>query len=244
MHGTTRRSAIDAAFVETLLSYGLPIVTLVMFASAAGIPTGVPIKVVLLLAGAYLISSLPVLLLAILVLAAAELGGTMLLHGIARTGGVRLLDRIASDRRERVQATLNRWRVRLGGREVAAIAVLRLIPFVRMGTTVGTGLIGIRLRDFVLGSTVAALIWVSVPLSIGYAFRSNLETLEAYYATAVSALPVLLGISSLTLVAGVLFKSTATRGWIRESLAHVFPRFRTAASLPIPEITQETPPVI
>ncbi|MCD6058801.1 MAG: hypothetical protein K0Q89_2331, partial [Thermomicrobiales bacterium] len=51
-----------------------------------GIPTGVPIYVVLLLAGAYLIGSLPGLAVAILVMAAAELTGTLVLHVIARTG--------------------------------------------------------------------------------------------------------------------------------------------------------------
>ena len=66
-----------------------------------GIPTGVPIHVVLLLAGAYLIGSLPGLAVAILAMAAAELAGTLVLHGIARTGGVRLLERMASDRQER-----------------------------------------------------------------------------------------------------------------------------------------------
>ncbi|MCC2629497.1 MAG: hypothetical protein K0S14_3147, partial [Thermomicrobiales bacterium] len=58
---------------------------------------------------------------AIVALAAAELAGTLVLHIISRTGGVRLLERMASDRQERVQATFDRWRGRLGGRDVAVI---------------------------------------------------------------------------------------------------------------------------
>ena len=109
-----------------MLSYGLPIVALTLLFSAAGIPTGVPIHVVLMATGAYLIGSLPGLAVAIVALAAAELAGTLALHLIARTGGVRLLERMASDRQERMQTTFDRWRGRLGGRDVAAITVLRL----------------------------------------------------------------------------------------------------------------------
>lgn len=242
-----RGSAIDAAVVQTLLGYGLPLVVLVMFASAAGVPTGVPIMVVLLMAGAYLVDSLPWLALAILLVALAELTGTVTLHLIAKNGGGRLLDRLSHDRQERVHATFDRWRGRLGGRDIAAIAVLRLIPFVRMGTTVGTGVIGIRLRDFVLGSAVAALIWTGLPLILGYAFRSRLETIEAYYAHTVSALPVLLGVTSLVLVAAVLIKSPATRDRLRATLAPIYPPFRvrdTTTRLPLAEIPQETPPVV
>ena len=240
-----RGSAIDAAVVQTLLGYGLPLVVLVMFASAAGVPTGVPIVVVLLMAGAYLIDSLPWLALVILLVALAELAGTVMLHLIAKNGGGRLLDRLSHDRQERVHTTFDRWRGRFGGRDVAAIAVLRLIPVVRMGTTIGTGLIGIRLRDFVLGSTVAALIWTGLPLILGYTFRSRQETLEAYYALTVSALPVLLGVTCLVFVAAVLIKSPATRDRIRAALASILPPFRgTASGLPLAELPQETPPVV
>ena len=61
---------------------------------------------------------------------------------------------------------------------MAVITVLRLIPFVRMGTTLGTGLLGIRLRDFVIGAGISAVIWTALPLSIGYAFRHNVTTIE------------------------------------------------------------------
>lgn len=240
-----RGSAIDAAVVQTLLGYGLPLVVLVMFASAAGVPTGVPILVVLLMAGAHLVGSLPWLALAILLVALAELTGTVMLHLIARNGGGRLLERLSHDRQDRVHASFDRWRGRLGGRDVAAIAVLRLIPVVRMGTTIGAGLIGIRLRDFVLGSAVAALIWTGLPLILGYTFSSRLEMLEGYYAHTVSSLPVLLGITSLVLVAAVLIKSPATRLRLRAALAPIYPPFRgSSPRLPLAEIPQETPPVV
>jgi membrane protein DedA with SNARE-associated domain len=225
-----------------VLSYGLPIVALTLLFSAAGIPTGVPIHVVLMLAGAYLIGSLPGLAVAIVVLAAAELAGTLILHLISRTGGVRLLERMASDRQERVQATFDRWRGRLGGRDVAVITVLRLIPFVRMGT-VGTGLLGIRLRDFVLGAGISAVIWIAVPLSIGYAFRSNVTTIEGYYQSILDALPITLGIASLIVVISVLGRSAATRARLRELVAPVWSRVHPSPAS-LSEISQEPPPAL
>ncbi|MBL8127970.1 MAG: VTT domain-containing protein [Thermomicrobiales bacterium] len=200
------------------MGYGLPIVTLVMFASATGIPTGVPVKLIMLFTGAYLVSSWQMLLPVILVMALAELGGTLVLHGIARTGGVKVLSRIASDRQARVQASFEQWQRRLGGRDVAAIAVLRLIPFVRMGTTVGAGLVGLKLRDFILGSAIAALIWAGIPLMLGYVFRANLADLEAAYHAAMTALPMTLGFVGLAICAFVLFRSPATRIKMRTAL--------------------------
>lgn len=220
------------------MSYGLPLVTLVMFASAAGVPTGVPIKVVLLLAGASLIDSWQILLLAIVAIAIAELAGTMVLHLIARTGGVKLLERVAAERQERVAASFGQWRLRLGGHDVAAIAVLRLIPFVRMGATVGTGLLGINLRTFLYGSAIAALIWTSIPLSLGYTFRSSIETLEEHYASVMAALPLTLGIVALLSATGVLLKSATARDRLRRIVS------RAPRSLPLAEPVQETPPAL
>lgn len=200
------------------MGYGLPLVTLVMFASATGLPTGVPIKLIMLFTGAYLVNSWQMLLPVILVMALAELGGTLVLHGIARTGGVKVLERIASDRQARVQASFEQWQRRLGGRDVAAITVLRLIPFVRMGTTVGAGLVGLKLRDFILGSAIAALIWAGIPLVLGYMFRANLSDLDAAYHAALGALPMTLGLLGLVICAFVLFRSPATRLRMRTAL--------------------------
>ncbi len=200
------------------MGYGLPIVTLVMFASATGVPTGVPVKLIMLFTGAYLIGSWQMLVPVILVMALAELGGTLVLYTVARTGGVKVLARIASDRQARVQASFAQWQRRLGGRDVAAIAVLRLIPFVRMGTTVGAGLVGLKLRDFVVGSAIAALIWAGVPLLLGYMFRANLSDVEAAYHAAMGALPMTLAFLALALCAFVLFRSPATRLRMRAAL--------------------------
>ena len=112
-----------------------------------------------------------------------------------------------------------------------------------VGTTVGTGLLGIRLRDFVIGAGISAVIWTAIPLSIGYAFRSNVTTIEGYYHSILDALPMTLGIASLIVVAGVLGRSAATRARLREMVAPVWSRNHPPA-VSIPEISQEPPPAL
>lgn len=206
-----------------------------------GIPTGMPIKFVLLFAGAYLIGSLPGLALAIVVAAVAELAGTMVLHGIARTGGSRLIDRMGAERQAAVHEAFHRWRRRVGGRDIAAIAVLRLIPVVRMGTTIGAGLLGVRLRDFAIGAGIAAVIWTAVPLSLGYVFRDQKGDIEGYYGTLVDALPAVLGGVLLLFVMIVLLKAPATRVRLREAVAPLTRPFRPRPAS-LREIGQEPPP--
>ena len=240
---SARSAAIDPVIAEKLLAYGLPILVAFVFISATGIPTGVPIKLVLLAAGASLVGSLPGLAIAIATAAAAELAGTLALHGVARTGGVRLLDRVAAERQERALASFRRWRGRLGGHDAAAIAVLRLIPIVRYGVAIGAGLLGVRWRDFALGAAIAAVIWTSIPLSLGYAFRDRLEVIAGSYGSLLEALPLILGIVTLIVVCGALLKTPATRAWLRQTVAAVVRPFRARAAS-LPEVDQEAPPGI
>ena len=121
--------------------------------------------------------------------------------------------------------------------------MLRLIPFVRIWSSVGSGLLGIRLRDFVIGAGISAVIWTAIPLSIGYAFRSNVTTIEGYYQSILDALPMTLGIASLIVVISVLGRSAATRARLREMVAPVWSRVHPSTSS-IPEISQEPPPAL
>ena len=177
---------------------------------------------------------------AIVALAAAELAGTLVLHHRAPAGsgcwsGWRAIARSACKPRSIAGEAV--W-----AGEMAVITVLRLIPFVRMGTTVGTGLLGIRLRDFVIGAGISAVIWTAIPLSIGYAFRSNVTTIEGYYQSILDALPMTLGIA-LIVVISVLGRSAATRARLREMVAPVWSRVHPSTSS-IPEISQEPPPAL
>jgi membrane protein DedA with SNARE-associated domain len=216
-------------------------VALVVFVSAVGIPTGVPVYVVLVLAGAYLVTSWPVLLVAILAMGLAELAGTLVVHIVARTGGVQLLDRLADKHQAQVHATFARWKRRLGDRDIPAIAVLRLVPFVRMGVTIATGLMEIPVRDFAVGAGIAAVIWASLPLTLGFVFRGQLDSVVAGYDQVAGALPVILVVAVLLILTLVLAKNAGARARAC-SIVSVPKRWLTSRASSQLKITQETPP--
>jgi len=85
---------MESSILPLILHYGVPLVALMLFAGEIGIPTGIPMEITLLLAGAYAVHSLPELLFGLALVTVADLSGTTLLHLVARTGGVRLLTRL------------------------------------------------------------------------------------------------------------------------------------------------------
>lgn len=186
---------------DALVRNGLPLAALLVFLSSLGIPTGIPIKVVLLAAGSLVVQSPRELALAYVLLVLAEMAGTMSLHTASQFLGSRLPDRLENTQKS-AQAALDRWRVKLGGRDVLAIFVLRLVPVVRIGITVGAGALGVRTRDFVLGALPAAMIWIGLPLGLGWVFRENIHELEAYIDRTLG--PVVGGIAVVLAIAAVV----------------------------------------
>ena len=163
---------------ETLLRHGLPLAALFVFASSAGIPTGVPVKAVLLTAGALLVASPADLPAAFGLLLLAEVAGTLAVHLVGGAVGPRVVRRLPGGE-ARLAGALARWRGRLGGRDALAVFVLRFVPVVRIGVAAGSGVLGLRRRDFLLGAAPAACLWVGVPFGLGWTFRDDVATVEA-----------------------------------------------------------------
>jgi membrane protein DedA with SNARE-associated domain len=193
-----------------ILRHGVPLVALLVFAGELGVPTGIPVEVALLLAGAYAVHSLPALVAGVLLVAVADLLGTTTLHVAVRTGGVRLLTRLLRHHDGQREETMERWRGRLGGHDAAAVFVVRLLPLLRMWVSIGAGLLRIRLRSFLLGAAPAALLWAGTPLVLGYAFRADAHRFETRYTVAAHLIIALLPAVGLT---------TGLALWIR----HVHP---------------------
>jgi membrane protein DedA with SNARE-associated domain len=163
---------------ETLLRHGLPLAALFVLASSAGIPTGVPVKAVLLTAGALLVASPADLPAAFGLLLLAEVAGTLAVHLVGGAVGPRVVRRLPGGE-ARLASALARWRGRLGGRDALAVFVLRFVPVVRIGVAAGSGVLGLRRRDFLLGAAPAACLWVGVPFGLGWTFRDDVATVEA-----------------------------------------------------------------
>jgi membrane protein DedA with SNARE-associated domain len=186
--------------------YGLPLLALMICAGELGLPTGVPIEMAILLTGAYVVHSVPMLVAGVILVAAADLLGTTTLHLIMRTGGVHLLDRLLSRHREKAEQTMDRWRARLAGRDTTVVFVGRIMPMIRMYITIGTGLLRIPFRNFITGAAPAAVIWSGTPLVVGYLIREHVLALQARYST----------VSHVALTLMPLFGLiTATAWWVR-----------------------------
>lgn len=170
---------------------------LLVFLGELGIPTGMPVEIALLLAGAYAVHSLPALVVGVLLVSVADLAGTTTLHLMVRTGGVHLLRKLRRRQEAQREQSMARWRQRLGGHDASLIFVFRLLPLVRMYVTIASGLMRVRPRSFVAGTAPAGLIWAGAPLVLGFAFRSDVHHWEARYTTSAHVLLALLPLVGL-----------------------------------------------
>jgi membrane protein DedA with SNARE-associated domain len=170
---------LEQSVLALVAAHGLPVVALMVFLAELGIPTGMSPKVALLIAGSVAVDSRPELVGSLALVAVANLLGTVALHTIARTGGVRLIDRLHRRRKDPHDCALSRWRRRLGGYDAAAVFVGRILPIVRIYVTVAAGLMRMRWRNFVLGAAPAGLVWSGTPLFFGYCFRTSVHDFAA-----------------------------------------------------------------
>jgi len=208
--------------LSLILDYGVPLVAVLIFAGELGVPTGIPAEVALLLAGAYAVHSLLGLMAGVALVAVADLLGTTILHLAARTGGVRLLDRILPGHAAGREAMMAPWRRRLGGHDAVVVFVVRLLPLVRMYIAIGSGLLCIRVRHFLLGAAPAALLWAGTPLVLGYVFRADVRGFAAHYTRASHAFLILL--PAVGLVSGLVWwirRGQSLRGRLRRGRSGV-----------------------
>jgi membrane protein DedA with SNARE-associated domain len=189
---------LHLSILPLIAQYGVFIVALLILVGELGVPTGVPAELALLLTGAYAVHSLKGLAGAILLISLADIIGTMALHMAARTGGASILQRLLKRHESDEPSSLDRWRSKLGKNDIVMVAGIRMLPMVRMYITIAAGLFRMRKRDFILGATPAALVWVGRPVALGYAFRTNVSLLTDRYCSASQVLQFaspLLGIS-------------------------------------------------
>ena len=179
-----RTTMLHLSILPLIAQYGVFIVALLILVGELGVPTGVPAELALLLTGAYAVHSLKGLVGAILLIGLADIAGAMALHLAARTGGASILQRLLKRHESDEPSSLDRWRSRLGKNDIVMVAGIRMLPMVRMYITIAAGLFRMRKRDFILGATPAALVWVGIPVALGYAFRANVSLLTDRYSSA------------------------------------------------------------
>ena len=159
-------AAFDTAVLQLQSNvYWLTVVYL--FLSEFGAPIPLPGNLVLVASG-FLVGrqgDLPVLM--VLLALAAVVPGATVLYWIGRRGGQPLLDRfgprigLRPERRSRIAAWLDR-------RAVAGLIAVRLLPTIRVGTTLLPGAMGMPVPRYVIGMGCALAAWVMVYVGIGY----------------------------------------------------------------------------
>lgn len=175
----------EQAILSLVQQHGIPLVALIVLVGELGVPTILPVEIALLVVGGTSIHSFPALLSGLFLVVAADLIGTTLLYTVARSGGVRLLTRLAPRLVEASDGgVMTHWRQRLGNRDVAVVFVTRILPLVRMWATISAGLLRFRVRDFLSGAAPAAVVWAGTPLVIGYLFRDQVTNLTARFTSA------------------------------------------------------------
>lgn len=171
--------------MPTLIAqYGVLVVALIIFAGEVGIPTLVPGEIAILIAGSQVVHSVPQLIGTMLLFGTVDIIACSTIHLASRTGGNRLLVRLlrkVQPHHDRHEEVIEGWRRRLGGRDQLVVFVTRLIPLFRLYASITTGLIRIRFRDFVTGAAPAAFLWAATPLTLGFAMRSKISSLESQY---------------------------------------------------------------
>lgn len=163
-----------------IAQYGLACVAFIIFLGEIGLPILIPGEIALFLAGSRLVHSPVSLLLAWMALAAVDLLAAGVLHGVARSGGSRLLclvlRRVFKDGKQ-PDEVLSGWHNRLSTHDAFVIFVVRSVPGIRLSATVVSGLLRLRIGHVLLGAAPGSLLWVGVPLVLGYALRARLSTI-------------------------------------------------------------------
>lgn len=198
--------------VSTLVAqYGVLVVVLIIYFGEIGVPTLIPGEIAILLAGSRLVHSVPALLGTLVLFSVVDVLGCCSIHLASRTGGNRLLLRLlrrlqpgAACHEEIVEA----WRRRLGGHDALVVFVTRLIPVFRFYASITTGLVRIRLRDFVTGAVPASTVWAATPLILGYLLHDRVTSLVSRYPHLIN-LVILVSIASAIPLAAAWWVSRA-----------------------------------
>lgn len=159
-------------------AHQLPALFLLVLVEEAGIPIPIPGDTLVMIAGLQPRPS-PLYDVGVIAIASAAVFiGSSILYAVMRRGGRPFLQRygrflhLHPDRLDRIE----RWFLKRGR---IAIVVGRLIPGLRIPTTVIAGLSGLSYRQYAQTCAVAAVIWSAVYFYLGVLFQHELRFIAA-----------------------------------------------------------------
>jgi membrane protein DedA with SNARE-associated domain len=214
VNGLNILSQLAHIVLDLFHAYELPALFIAIAIEEAGIPIPVPGDALVMLAGAEAHSTPAHALAVIAVSSLAVFLGSSLLYAVMRRGGHPLLVRYGKYLHitERRVANMKTWLERRGR---LAIIAGRLIPGLRIPTTVLAGSSGLSYREYAGTAAIAAVVWSCFYYAVGGILGRAAPVAWAIVADALDALP------SWLVFAGLLLLATgAIGGWqIRRRLS-------------------------
>jgi membrane protein DedA with SNARE-associated domain len=203
---------------QTVLSffhvYELPTLFFAILIEEAGIPIPIPGDALVMLAGAEPHTGLQHAIAAISVSSLAVFLGSSVLYAVMRRGGNPLLIKYGKHVHLH-EHRLNRLKSWLENRGRVAIIVGRLIPGLRIPTTVLAGTSGVAYREYALTAAIAAVVWSCFYYSVGGFLGQAAPVVWAIAADAVDDVPRWLVVAGMTLLVCAIGSSVLYRIRVR-----------------------------
>jgi membrane protein DedA with SNARE-associated domain len=165
--------------LDFIADYGLAALLVLLVLDAAMLLPVFPGELVLVMAVTAYAPDIPALILLIVLTTAASLAGSLLLYGVMRAGGRRLVERhprlfmMPRRRREKLERTFSRP---VGQ---SLVLFLRLVPLTRILVNIPAGLARMPLVRFVVLSTLGLLAYHAAFLGFAYEVRRPGSALAA-----------------------------------------------------------------
>lgn len=197
------------ALLHFLHVYGLFALFALLLVEEAGVPLPAPGDTLIALAGAQPHRTLAYTAEALATCTLAVLIGSSILYWLMRYGGHSFIARYGRYLRLK-QQRLDQIEAWIEKRGALAIILGRLIPGLRIPTTVICGLTGVPYRVFGPSSALAGLIWSAIYFLLGALLQRRIGLIAAY---ATGLLDTLEGSTALTLLATALLIALALGVW-------------------------------
>jgi membrane-associated protein len=160
-------------------TYQFPALLLLILVEEAGVPLPVPGDALVALAGARSHMALPYAVAVVSTATVAVFCGSSLLYALVQRGGRPLLEKYGKYLHLNPSrlARMERW---IQGRGLLGILLGRLIPGLRIPTTVIAGLANVPYRVFALATAISAVIWSAFYFWLGSIVYRHAALLAAF----------------------------------------------------------------
>jgi membrane protein DedA with SNARE-associated domain len=163
-------SELGRLLLQFVSAHRLPALGILMLLEEAGIPIPIPGDTLIMLAGAAPHKAIGYIALTLIISSVAAFIGSSILYGLVRRGGRPQLEKYGKyiHLNERRLQGMEAWFKRRG---TSAIIMGRLIPGLRMPTTIMAGLADVPYKAYAPANALATVIWSAFYFIVGAVFQ-------------------------------------------------------------------------